>query len=70
MSEEAARKRSRTDSASPNPPEHKPAADEDSDEEVGPLPVGNDEKGQKKTEKSRKKGACVTIEKRKQKKCG
>lgn len=59
MSEEAARKRSRTDSASPNPPEHKPAADEDSDEEVGPLPVGNDEKGQKKTEKSRKKARAA-----------
>jgi len=59
MSEEAARKRSRFDSASPNPPEPKPAADEDSDEEVGPLPVGNDEKGQKKTEKSRKKARAA-----------
>ncbi|KAI9606204.1 hypothetical protein H4Q26_004579 [Puccinia striiformis f. sp. tritici PST-130] len=61
--EEVARKRSRTESMSPNPAEPKHANDdnpvvneEESDEEVGPLPAGNDEK--KKTEKSRKKVVC------------
>ncbi|POW08148.1 hypothetical protein PSTT_07754 [Puccinia striiformis] len=61
--EEVARKRSRTESMSPNPAEPKHANDdnpvvneEESDEEVGPLPAGKDEK--KKTEKSRKKGMC------------
>ncbi|KAI9610791.1 hypothetical protein KEM48_004733 [Puccinia striiformis f. sp. tritici PST-130] len=49
--EEVARKRSRTKSMSPNPAEPKHANDdnpvvneEESDEEVGPLPAGNDEK--------------------------
>ncbi|KAH9448113.1 hypothetical protein Pst134EB_022100 [Puccinia striiformis f. sp. tritici] len=62
--EEVARKRSRTESMSPNPAEPKHANDdnpvvneEESDEEVGPLPAGNDEK--KKTEKSRKKSRAA-----------
>ncbi|KNE99561.1 hypothetical protein PSTG_07275 [Puccinia striiformis f. sp. tritici PST-78] len=67
--EEVARKRSRTKSMSPNPAEPKHANDdnpvvneEESDEEVGPLPAGNDEK--KKTEKSRKKARAAQQHKR------
>ncbi|KAA1132545.1 hypothetical protein PGTUg99_015889 [Puccinia graminis f. sp. tritici] len=59
MSEETARKRSRTESLSPKPTEPNPTTNEESDEEVGPLPMGNDEKGLKKMENTRKKARAA-----------